>query len=295
MPLLGAIESGGTKWVCAVGTGPDDLRTPHRIPTTTPDETIAAAVAYFRQFAGLAAIGVGTFGPIGLDTASPLYGHITTTPKPGWGNTDVVGPLRRAFNVPIGFDTDVNAAALGEREWGAARDCDTFVYLTVGTGIGGGAMVNGRLLHGLLHPEMGHIPMPRDAARDPYTGSCAYHGACLEGMASGTAMNQRWRARAETLPPDHPAWALEAHYLAQGITGIIAVLSPQRVILGGGVMQQSHLFPMIRAEIVRLLNGYLQVPAIVRDIDQFIVPPGLGNRAGVLGALSLAREALAAA
>lgn len=291
--MFAGIEAGGTKWVCAVGSGPGEIRAMDRFPTTTPEEALERAIAFLRPFASeLRAIGVGSFGPVDLNPASATYGQITTTPKAGWRYTKLVGPLRDAFGVPVGFDTDVNAAALGEFRWGAARGLETFVYFTVGTGIGGGAMVNGRLLHGILHPEMGHMMLPRDPARDPFEGVCPFHKGCLEGLACGPAMERRWGARAETLGADHAAWALEAHYLALGVLNSISVLSPQRVILGGGVMQQEHLFPMIRAEVRSLLAEYLQVPEILERIDQYIVPPALKDRAGVLGAIALAEAAL---
>ena len=226
-----------------------------------------------------------------LTPGSPTYGYITTTPKPGWGHVDIVGRVQQAFDVPVGFDTDVNGAALGEYRWGAAQGLDTFVYLTIGTGIGGGGMINGELVHGLLHPEMGHMRLPHDAERDPFPGVCPFHGDCLEGMASGPAIEARWGQRGETLPPDHPAWDLEAHYLALGVVNLACVLSPQRVILGGGVMHQAHLFPLIRSEVQRLLNGYLKAPEIVDRVDEYIVSPGLGKRAGIKGAIALAQQA----
>ena len=212
MPLYGAIEAGGTKFVCAVGTGPDDLRAEARFPTTTPAETLDRTISFFleqqtRLGEPVAALGVGSFGPVDPNPASPTFGYITTTPKPGWANTDVVGALRRVFPVPVGFDTDVNAAALGEFRWGAAQGLDTFIYLTIGTGLGGGGMVGGRLIHGLVHPEMGHIRIPHDWAADPFPGACPYHGDCFEGLAAGPALEQRWQQRGETLPDDHPAWA----------------------------------------------------------------------------------------
>jgi len=289
--MYAGIEAGGTKWVCAVGTGPEQIVALERFPTTTPAETIGQVLDFLRQFPALTAIGVGSFGPIDLHAGSPHYGHITTTPKAGWQFTDVVGPLRTAFDVPVGFDTDVNAAALGEWRWGAALGLDTFVYLTIGTGIGGGAMVNGKLLHGLLHPEMGHMLLRRDAARDAFAGACPFHGDCLEGLATGPALEKRWGARAETLPVDHAAWALEAHYLAQALANLICVLSPQRIILGGGVMHQPQVFELLRPEVRKLLNDYLQMPQITECIDEYIVPPGLGDRAGVLGAIALAEQA----
>lgn len=291
MPVFGGIEAGGTKFVCAVGSGPDDLRAVVRFPTTTPEETLGRAVAFLKDQGPLAAVGVASFGPVDLDPASPTYGYITTTPKPGWAYTDVVGPIRRALGVEVGFDTDVNGAALAEYRWGAARGSDTFVYLTVGTGIGGGGMVDGRLIHGLVHPEMGHVYVPHNRERDPYSGCCPYHGDCLEGLASGPAIEGRWGQPAETLPPDHPAWELEAEYLALAVANLVCLLSPRRVILGGGVMQQAHLFPPIRRRVKELLGGYIPSPTILERIEAYIVPPGLGDRSGVLGTLALARQA----
>lgn len=292
MPLWGGIEAGGTKFVCAVGTGPDDLWAEVRFPSTTPEETIGQAIQFFQQQREpLAAIGIASFGPLDPNPDSPTFGYITTTPKPGWVHTDLAGPIRRALGVPVGFDTDVNVAALGEYRWGAAQGLDTFIYLTIGTGIGGGGMVNGKLIHGLMHPEMGHIRIPHDRDVDPYSGSCSYHGDCLEGLAAGPALEGRWGQRGETLPADHPAWLLEADYLAFALANIICILSPQRIILGGGVMQQRQLFPLVWRRVQELLNDYLPVPAILDQIDDYIVPPGLGDRAGVLGAIALAQHA----
>jgi fructokinase len=292
MPLWGGIEAGGTKFVCAVGTGPDNLRAEVRFPTTTPEETIGRAIRFFQQQekGPLTAIGIASFGPVDLNPDSPTFGYITDTPKPGWAHTDFAGRIRRALGVPVGFDTDVNVAALGEYRWGAAQGLDTFIYLTIGTGIGGGGMVNGKLIHGLVHPEMGHIRIPHDRDRDPYPGSCPYHDDCLEGLAAGPALEERWGQRGETLSADHPAWPLEADYLAFGLVNIICVLSPQRIIIGGGVMQQPQLFPHVRRRVQELLNNYLPVPAILDHIDDYIVPPGLDDRAGVLGAMALAEH-----
>ncbi len=293
-PLVGGIEAGGTKFVCALGTGPDDVRVHERIATTTPEETIGKAIDFFRQQADSTgvpkAIGIASFGPIDPEPQSPSFGFITSTPKPGWRNTDLVGPVRAAFGVPVGFDTDVNVAALGEHAWGAGQGVDDLIYLTIGTGIGGGGLVNGRLMHGLIHPEMGHMRIPHDRQRDPYAGHCPFHGDCLEGLACGPAISQRWQAASETLPADHPAWALEAHYLALALVNVICTLSPERIILGGGVMSARQLFPLIRNEVQKLLNDYVQSPAILQDIDNYIVPPGLGDRAGVLGAFALAQR-----
>lgn len=292
MPHFGGIEAGGTKFVCAVGTGPDDLRAEFRFPTTSPEETIGQAIAHFKEQSAiepLTAIGVASFGPVDPNPDSPTFGYITSTPKPGWAQTDFAGMLRGALGVPVGFDTDVNVAALGEHRWGAAQGLDTFIYLTIGTGLGGGGLVNGQLMHGLIHPEMGHIRPPRHPD-DPYAGACPFHGDCLEGMAAGPALEGRWGKRAETLPVDHPAWEMEAHYLALGLVNFICTLSPQRIILGGGVMEQTQLFPLIRQKVQELLNGYVQSSAILDHIDEYIVPPGLGNKSGVLGAIALAQQ-----
>jgi fructokinase len=290
--LLGAIEAGGTKFFCALGTDAGEIRAQARFPTTTPDETIGRAVRFFRgqeyALGELAAIGIASFGPLDLDPRSRTFGTITSTPKRGWEGTNLLAPIRAGLDVPVHIDTDVNAAAMAEWRWGAARGMDPVVYLTIGTGIGGGALVNGLPIHGLVHPEMGHFRVPHDRSTDPFAGSCPFHADCLEGLASGPAIEKRWGMRGETLPRDHPAWPLEARYLAMGIAAVICVLSPQRVILGGGVMQQDQLFPMIRAEVVSQLNGYVQAPAILDQIDQYIVPPGLGAQAGILGALALA-------
>jgi len=276
-----------------VGTGPADIRARLRIPTGAPDTALRQVVAFFReQTTPVTAIGIACFGPIDLDPASPTFGFITTTPKPGWAHTNVVKPLHDALGVPVAFDTDVNGAALAEHTWGAARGVDPFVYITVGTGVGGGGMVNGRLLHGLVHPEMGHLRIPHDRARDPFAGACPYHGDCLDGLASGRAMAQRWKAPAEELPPDHPAWALEAEYLALGVVGVIAVLSPRRIVIGGGVLQHAPLLPRVRRRVVELLAGYIRARELLEDADHFIVPPALGADAGVAGGLALAQAAI---
>lgn len=295
METWGGIEAGGTKFVCVVGSSDRTLHAEARFPTTTPGETLGKVIEFFREQNRLlprpiSALGVGCFGPIDLTPGSPRVGHITTTPKQGWANTPIVQPLQEALGVPVAMDTDVNAAAVGEGIWGAAAGLDSFLYLTIGTGIGGGGVFNGKPLHGLIHPEMGHILLPHDRQRDPYPGSCPYHGDCFEGLASGPALRGRWGAQAESLPPDHPAWALEAHYIALALHGLICTLSPTRLILGGGVMQQAHLFPLIRAETLRLLNGYVASPSILERIDSYIVPPALGSRAGVLGAIALAQQ-----
>jgi fructokinase len=296
MTLYGGIEGGGTKFICAVGTGPGDIRAETRFPTTTPQETLGLAIAFFKEqekvFGRLSALGVATFGPIDPRPESPTYGQVLPTPKPGWAGADIVSTLKAAFGIPIGFDTDVNGAALAEWRWGAAQGCDPLIYLTIGTGIGGGLLINGSLVHGLLHPEMGHVLLPHDLEVDPFPGSCPFHGDCFEGLATGPAMEKRWGQKAETLPPDHPAWALEAHYISTALVDYIVTLSPQRIVLGGGVMQQPQLFPMIHRKVRTLLNGYLQSDMILEHIEDYIVSTGLGGKAGVLGAIALAQQAV---
>lgn len=294
MKIYGGIEAGGTKFVCVVTDKDRNILAETRFPTTTPAETMGRTIDFFRaQPQPVSAIGVACFGPIDPNPASPTYGNITSTPKLGWRDTPVIAPLAEIFGVPVAIDTDVNAAAVGEGRWGAAAGLDNFLYFTIGTGIGGGGVFNGHPLHGLVHPEMGHVRLPHDWQKDPYGGFCPYHGDCFEGLAAGPALLGRWGQPGDTLPLDHSAWELEAHYIALAMQSFICTLSPTRIILGGGVMQQEHLFPLIRAEVIRLLNGYVQSPAILRDIDHYIVPPGLGGRAGVFGAIALAMDASA--
>ncbi|MDP9257740.1 MAG: ROK family protein [Actinomycetota bacterium] len=290
--IYGGIEAGGTKWVCAIGSGPDDVRESVTFPTTQPEETIARAAEFFAANGTLAAIGIGSFGPIDVQRTSPTWGRITTTPKPGWADTDVVAALSAALELPLAFDTDVNAAALGEHRWGAAAGLETFCYITVGTGIGGGGMANGQLMHGLLHPEFGHMRIPHDRARDPFDGVCPYHGDCFEGLASGDAVRARWGRPPEELT-DERVWVLEAEYLALGLLNVICTLSPQRIIVGGGVMNERSLLPLIRSRVSELAGGYLDAPELGEAVDDYIVAPALGDRAGVLGALELARLAVA--
>ena len=295
-PVYGAIEAGGTKFVCLVGSGPEDMRAETRFPTTTPDATIRNAVEFLRaeqkRQGPLAAVGIASFGPVDLQPRSPTYGFITSTPKPGWANVDIVGAARAALELPVGFDTDVNAAGLAEWRWGAARGLDSVLYLTVGTGIGGGGLVDGRLLHGLVHPEMGHIRIPHDLTADPFPGACPFHGDCLEGLASGPAMRARWQQGAEDLPDDHEAWPLEARYLALAVVNFVCTLSPQRIVIGGGVMSHPPLLGLIRAQVVELLNNYVRAPEVIEQINEYIVAPALAARAGVLGGLALAERAL---
>ncbi|KZE64166.1 fructokinase [Fictibacillus phosphorivorans] len=284
---LGAIEAGGTKFVCGIGTEQGEVIERISIPTTTPEETLEQVIGFFKT-REVDALGVGSFGPVDLDHASPTYGYITSTPKRHWNSFNLVGELKKRFSVPIGFDTDVNAAALGESVWGAAKGLDSCLYMTVGTGIGVGAVSEGKLVHGMLHPEMGHI-LVRRHEEDPFRGSCPFHGDCLEGMAAGPAIEARWGTKGVELAGDSKVWELEAYYLAQALVNYILILSPKKIIIGGGVMKQEQLFPLVREQTVKLLNGYIQHDNLLKTIDQYIVPPGLGDNAGLCGALALAK------
>jgi len=291
--LLAGIEGGGTKFIVAIGNLDGEILAENRIPTTNPQETMSRCVEFIKkqtqQFGVLSAIGVASFGPLDIHPDSATYGHILPTPKTGWTDADLLGPLQEKFGVPTLIDTDVNGAALGEWHWGAAQGLDTFIYLTIGTGIGGGGLFQGKIMHGLLHPEMGHIPLPKD---NDAVCVCPFHQNCFEGLASGPAIEKRWKVKAENLPPDHPAWVVEADYIANALRSFICTLSPQRIILGGGVMEQAQLFPMIRKRTLEELNGYIQAPKIIDKIEEYIVPVALDGRAGILGAFVLAQHAL---
>jgi fructokinase len=291
--LYGGVETGGTWCVCALGTGPEDLWRREKFPTTSPEETLDRIVTFFDAHPSAAAVGVGSFGPVDLDPASATWGYVTTTPKPDWQQTPVAPLLRDRLGVPVAFDTDVTAAAVGEHRWGAGRDLRSLCYLTVGTGIGAGLVIEGRPLHGLVHPEVGHLRIPHDQ-RDPFPGVCPVHGDCWEGLASGTALAERWEAAPEDLPDDHPAWALEADYLALGLLSIVAVASPHRVIVGGGVMERGAMIGAVRSRLRDLIDGYLATPLLGERTDDYLVPPALGDHAGVLGALALATTARSA-
>jgi fructokinase len=291
--LYGGIEAGGTKFVCAIGSGPDDVLAEASFPTTTPAETLERAVQFFRKAAGrkkLLAVGIASFGPLDLDPASATFGHITTTPKAGWLQVNIMGMIGDALRAPVFMDTDVNGAALAESLWGAGRGRDPLVYITVGTGIGGGLLCNGAPVHGLQHPEIGHIYLPHDTSLDPFPGSCPYHGDCLEGLAAGTALAERWGQPAESLPPEHEAWDLEAHYLGLALSNLTCTVAPQAIVVGGGVLEQPHLLDRIRRETERRLNAYIQSPWLKPGLKEYIVGAGLGRRAGVLGAIALAAQ-----
>src|SRR5208337_3768689 len=276
MAIYGGVEAGGTKFSCIIGSDPDHVLNESTIRTTTPEETLLQVIEFFaRATEPISAIGIGSFGPIDLNQTSKFFGYITNTPKPGWKNTDIVGTISRALKIPIVFDTDTNAACLGEVKWGNAQALDHVLYVTIGTGIGGGYIIKGKPLHGLLHPEMGHMRIPHDWTRDPFSGICPFHGDCLEGLASGPAIHKRWGAPGEAIPVDHQAWALEAQYIATGLVNLLCALSPQRIILGGGVMKRAELFDDIRVKMKDLSNRYFDNKQLQDDITEYVVPPKL--------------------
>ena len=291
--LYGGIEAGGTKFVCVVASGPNHIVDEIRYETTNPQETLGRAIQFFQPFVTsgqISAIGVGCFGPLDVNPESSTYGFITGTPKPGWSNTDVLGTLKRALQAAIAFDMDVNAAALGEYLWGASKGCDPSLYLTIGTGIGGGYIVDGRPLIGMLNLEMGHLRIPHDRELDPFVGSCPFHEDCFEGLASGPAIEKRLGQAGARIPEGDPFWNLETDYIASALMNYILTLSPKKIVLGGGVMQRGFLFQKIRWRVRELLNGYVSSKSILEHIEDYIVPPGLGNQSGSLGAIALAMQ-----
>ena len=298
--FVGGIEAGGTKFVCAVGRAPEDVCRPENrteFPTgDNPGQLISRVIDWFAEKQSrepLSAIGIASFGPVDLEKGSPSYGHITSTPKSGWANTDLVGQIQRGLgNIPVGFDTDVNGAGLAEYFWGNASGLEDFVYITIGTGIGAGGMARGQLLHGLVHPEMGHLRLPRIAG-DEFPGVCPYHKDCWEGLCSGPAILKRAGTPAEKIPPDHPAWKYETQYIGYAIANIVCTLSPRRVIIGGSVRKAGQLgeeafFHAVREHVQTTLNNYVVSPSLLGDgVHRYIVPPLLGDNAGVCGALAL--------
>ncbi len=285
------IEGGGTKFVCGIGSEAGRILERVTIPTTQPAETLENIRAYYLRIKDkykIAGVGVGCFGPLDLDPASDYFGYITSSPKTAWTHFDIKGSLEKLLGFDIKLDTDVNAALLSELRWGAGLGLEDLVYLTVGTGIGGGVLSNGKLLHGMLHPEIGHILISNAGAPQEFRGVCFYHEHCLEGLASGPAIEAIWGTKADELSVDHPAWDLEALMLARGIVNVILMLSPQKIILGGGVMNQTQLFPLIHKHVRHLLNGYVSTPQIMENIDSYIVPTSFGNDTGLLGTIALA-------
>jgi len=296
LPVFGLVEAGGTKFVCAIGDASGNILAEDRFPTADPASTLARACTYLRESARpvgkLLSLGVASFGPVELDKRSPHFGFIRQTPKAGWSGTDIAGSFAREFSCPVGFDTDVNAAALAEHRWGAARDVDNMVYLTIGTGIGGGVVANGRPIHGLMHPEIGHVFPRRHLLDLNFEGVCPFHRDCLEGVASGPAIAARTGASLDDLDASHPQWDIEADYLGQLCALLVVTVSPQRIVMGGGVMSQARLLPLIRPRMRHWLGGYIDRREILSGIDGYVVAPKLGARAGILGALALAMDAL---
>ncbi|ODN42320.1 ROK family protein [Piscirickettsia litoralis] len=292
MQLYGGIEAGGTKIVCAVGNQDHDIIEKISIPTATPAESIPKIIEFFKNFE-ISALGVGSFGPIDPNLKSPTYGYITSTPKLPWCNFNLMGALKEALALPMKFDTDVNGAALAEHHLGHGQGLDNLLYVTVGTGIGVGALIHGRPVHGLTHPEMGHIFVPIHPDDTEFNSNCPYHDHCWEGRTAGPAIKARWQMSTHSIPKDHPAWELAAHYISVGLSSLIVTYSPERIILGGGVMQQEGLLEKVHTKIPTLLNGYVQHPAILENIQDYIVYPKLEQLAGTYGALLLAEQALA--
>lgn len=288
--IWGGIEAGGSHFVCAVGTGPDHIIDEATFPTTTPSETLRKTIAFFSNRKNICGIGIGSFGPIDLDVTSDTFGWITSTPKAGWENTDFLGKVEKTLSIPTRIDTDVNAAALSEYLWGNAQNVDNFMYITVGTGIGGSTLIDGKPIPSLTHTEFGHIQIPRNKDIDDFTGCCLYHQDCLEGLASGPAILMRWGYEAHKLEKSHPAWELEAHYLGLAITNAVCTLSPKRIIIGGGIMKHPLLLGQVRLKTQAILNNYIQSKAISSRIEEYIVSPKLGDRSGVLGAIGLAKS-----
>lgn len=284
--LFGALEAGGTKMVLALGNENGEILEQISIPTQTPDTTIPKIIEYFKD-KNIEALGIGSFGPIDLDKKSPTYGYITSTPKLAWLNYDIVGNIKKELNIPIGFDTDVNGSALGEATWGSTKNADSSIYITIGTGVGVGVYQNGGLLHGMLHPEAGHVLLSKHP-EDTFEGFCPYHPNCFESLAAGPAIEKRWGKKAIDLKDNLKVWELEAYYIAQALVGYILTLSPHRIVLGGGVMHQEQLFPLIRTQVKELLNGYLNTPQL-EDMDSYIVPAALNDDQGIMGCIQLAK------
>jgi len=286
--ILGALEAGGTKMVCAIGDETGKVLERISIPTKTPEETMPEMISYFKE-KNIEALGIGCFGPIDPDLKSETYGYITSTPKLAWQNFNIVGAFKEALGVPVGFDTDVNASALGEATFGITKGLDCSMYLTVGTGIGAGIFINGELLHGMMHPEAGHILLKLHP-EDTYAGKCPFHGNCFEGLAAGPAIEERWGKKAAELTDNEKVWEIEAFYIAQALVNYTMIFSPQRIVLGGGVMHQEQLFPLIRKKTSEYLNGYIKTKQL-ENMDTYIVPPSLNDNQGVLGCLMLAQQA----
>ena len=291
MKLFGALEAGGTKMVCAIGDENGNILERVSIPTGTPENTMPPMIEFFKG-KGISALGIGCFGPVDLDKKSPTYGYITSTPKLAWTNYPIVAEFEKALRVPVGFDTDVNAAALGEATWGCTKDVENSIYITIGTGVGVGVIANGKPYHGMIHPEGGHILLARHP-EDPMVGSgCPFHENCMEGLAAGPSLEKRWGVKGAELAGRPEVWEMEAWYIGQAITNYIMILSPERIICGGGVMHQPVLLPLIRKEVARQMNGYIKGKGM-DDLDNYIVGVSLNDNQGAMGAVKLAMDALA--
>ena len=290
MAIMAAVEAGGTKFNCGLGDENGNIIDQVSIPTTTPEETMKKVIEYFKD-KKFDVMGVGSFGPIDPIKGSKTYGHITKTPKAYWSDYNLIGELKKHFDVPMEFDTDVNGAALAEAWWGAGKGFKNVMYITVGTGIGAGATVDGKMLQGLTHPEMGHISVKRHP-EDTFEGTCSFHGDCLEGMAAGPAIEKRWGKKGIELAEDNRVWEMEAYYLSQALVNYILILSPEKIIMGGGVMKQKQLFPLIHKNVKEMLNGYVDKKEILEDIENSIIYPGLGDYAGFIGSFALGKLAM---
>lgn len=284
---LGALEAGGTKMVCAIGNENGEIFERISVPTETPEITIPKLIEFFKD-KDIEALGIGCFGPIDLNRDSDTYGCITTTPKLKWANYNIVGAFHDALNVPVGFDTDVNGSALGEATWGITKGLENSMYITIGTGVGAGIISNGKLLHGMLHPEGGHLLLTKHP-KDTYKGKCPYHQSCLEGLAAGPAIEERWGKKGFELADRPEVWEMEAFYIGQALVDYIVILSPQRIVLGGGVMHQEHMMPLVRQEVKKQMNGYIKTREL-EDLDSYIVLPSLNDNQGIMGALKLALD-----
>ncbi|MFC0469703.1 ROK family protein [Halalkalibacter kiskunsagensis] len=287
--LYGGIEAGGTKFVCAVGDESGNIVKRDQFPTTLPEETMQYVFEFFKDFE-LKSLGVGSFGPIDINPNSLTYGSITSTPKKGWKDYPFLKTLKASYDIPLAFNTDVNAAALAEATFGAAKGFDSCLYITVGTGIGAGAVVQGNVLQGMSHPEMGHIIVRRHE-QDTYEGSCLYHKDCLEGLAAGPAIKERWGKAGVDLADNKDVWEMEGFYLAQALMQYILILSPNKIILGGGVMKQKQVFPYVFEYVKLLLNDYVPFPEVSTNIEEYIVSPGLGDNAGIMGSILMGKQA----
>ena len=289
MKYYGSLEAGGTKMVCAIGDEQGNILERVSIPTLAPETTMPAILDFFKN-KNISALGIGCFGPVDLDKKSPTYGYITTTPKLAWRNYDIVGVCKKELGIPVGFDTDVNGSALGEATWGCTKELDNSIYITVGTGIGVGVIIDKKPYHGMLHPEGGHIFLARHPQDPMERGVCPYHELCLEGLASGPSIQARWGKPGVELADRKEVWELEAYYLAQAICSYIMILSPERIIVGGGVAHQEQMMPLIRKEVLRQMGGYIAAKGM-QDLDNYIVLPSLNDNQGILGALKLAMDA----